>query len=475
MSSKDNLINFLQSYKVNFSSKSVKVAGAFLKLFFNNLSALQYLSTLKKDKELLKARNLIGDLSLYWLHDEKWANITAISFFKKNIKWKDDNPDEIDLEIYMYQTIYPLIDKISEEVNKLKITDKQREVFAILLQTLLPFYFVKAANITEIVSYLTEKLSNFVCVGYPPKDYPQMETPRELANSWEYSACRGFKASYDQRTDIHFLLLTFNPQDDSITQKMNNKVEDAENEFIKRLAKLQEEEKDQSQQQSFSPTPSTVFPNYQLGLNYALSNEPILLNGMKVIFDQSAAVYPVSLQSKTISNQSEKFHFGFGKKKSGKPAPKAATTQDIGGATLSWTPKTEVELMRFATKEEVDQLKNNNNQYGFVVKHKDSTRNAVWFVDIDDFNTKSYTVDFANDRPYILTTKLKVTDKDFINFENVDPKSPTKFEGEAKHPDQVIVKSNEKGAYGIGRNLIDKNEINVQHNPNAKKQTQRRK
>ncbi|NEQ76487.1 MAG: hypothetical protein F6K23_27705 [Okeania sp. SIO2C9] len=32
--------------------------------------------------------------------------------------------------------------------------------------------------------------------------------------------------------------------------------------------------------------------------NYALSNEPIMLNGMKVIFDHSAPVYPVTLQPK---------------------------------------------------------------------------------------------------------------------------------------------------------------------------------
>ena len=40
------------------------------------------------------------------------------------------------------------------------------------------------------------------------------------------------------------------------------------------------------------------FPNNRSELNYALSDEPILLNGMKVIFDQSASVYPVNLQPK---------------------------------------------------------------------------------------------------------------------------------------------------------------------------------
>ena len=40
------------------------------------------------------------------------------------------------------------------------------------------------------------------------------------------------------------------------------------------------------------------FPNHQSELNYALSDEPILLNGMKVLFDQQASVYPVDLQLK---------------------------------------------------------------------------------------------------------------------------------------------------------------------------------
>lgn len=37
----------------------------------------------------------------------------------------------------------------------------------------------------------------------------------------------------------------------------------------------------------------TKFPRSQPGLNYALVEEPILLNGMKVLFDQPVSVYPV--------------------------------------------------------------------------------------------------------------------------------------------------------------------------------------
>jgi hypothetical protein len=43
---------------------------------------------------------------------------------------------------------------------------------------------------------------------------------------------------------------------------------------------------------------ANLFPHFASELNYALSSEPILLNGMKVIFDQPVGVYPVNLESK---------------------------------------------------------------------------------------------------------------------------------------------------------------------------------
>jgi hypothetical protein len=48
---------------------------------------------------------------------------------------------------------------------------------------------------------------------------------------------------------------------------------------------------------SFSGSKS-VFPHFASDLNYALSSEPVLLNGMKVIFDRPVSVYPVTLESK---------------------------------------------------------------------------------------------------------------------------------------------------------------------------------
>ncbi|BDA75144.1 hypothetical protein RIVM261_033190 [Rivularia sp. IAM M-261] len=41
-----------------------------------------------------------------------------------------------------------------------------------------------------------------------------------------------------------------------------------------------------------------LFPHFAFGLTYSFSNEPILLNGMKVIFDQPVGLYPVNLESK---------------------------------------------------------------------------------------------------------------------------------------------------------------------------------
>lgn len=45
------------------------------------------------------------------------------------------------------------------------------------------------------------------------------------------------------------------------------------------------------------------FPLSHSELNYALSNEPLLLNGMKILFDQSATVYPVSVQPRDATTR----------------------------------------------------------------------------------------------------------------------------------------------------------------------------
>ncbi|MBD2458334.1 hypothetical protein H6G80_30240 [Nostoc sp. FACHB-87] len=42
----------------------------------------------------------------------------------------------------------------------------------------------------------------------------------------------------------------------------------------------------------------SLFPHHEYGFTVAMSDEPVLLNGMKVIFDQPVGVYPVNLESK---------------------------------------------------------------------------------------------------------------------------------------------------------------------------------
>lgn len=64
------------------------------------------------------------------------------------------------------------------------------------------------------------------------------------------------------------------------------------------------------------PAPSlssskNLFPRSESSLTTALSSESVILNGMKVIFDQSASAYPVSLQPKTLSSQPENLGFSF--------------------------------------------------------------------------------------------------------------------------------------------------------------------
>jgi hypothetical protein len=139
---------------------------------------------------------------------------------------------------------------------------------------------------------------------------------------------------------------------------------------------------------------------------------------------------------------------------------------NIGGAELSWLPKTTGEVKRYATAEEKIQLDSYDGNYRYV-KHKNSDRNAVWFSDTG----KEYKADFASDRPYIFATSLNERDySNFINSENV----PT-FEGEAQHPDKIIVKENERGAYGIGRNIIDGKSITVTPNQVKKKKKKHRR
>ncbi len=43
-------------------------------------------------------------------------------------------------------------------------------------------------------------------------------------------------------------------------------------------------------------TRQTLFPHTSLGFARAASDEPVLLNGMRVLFDDKVALYPVELE-----------------------------------------------------------------------------------------------------------------------------------------------------------------------------------
>jgi hypothetical protein len=130
---------------------------------------------------------------------------------------------------------------------------------------------------------------------------------------------------------------------------------------------------------------------------------------------------------------------------------------ELGGSALSWDPYGEKTLVRYATEQEHTEFLKRN-LYS-VVNYGGSTDKAIWFA------TKGGTYDagFAAGRPWRVVVKVLVDEgTPLINFESC------KFKGEASHPSQVILKENEKGAYGIGRSMIDKLKPKWEANPKSK-------
>lgn len=116
--------------------------------------------------------------------------------------------------------------------------------------------------------------------------------------------------------------------------------------------------------------------------------------------------------------------------------PVQRVAKEIGGALLSWQPAVGIKLSRYAEASEVT-----DNKYTGRSDNK-----AVWLAD----PAKGYDFSASTERPYVATLAAgwTVASADpWVNFEI------PKFKGEAKYPDQIIVKENEKGAYGIGRNI----------------------
>lgn len=128
-----------------------------------------------------------------------------------------------------------------------------------------------------------------------------------------------------------------------------------------------------------------------------------------------------------------------------KPPPKEKwTTKPVGGSDLSWDPYGNKTLVRFATEQEHDEFLRTK-KYSRV-NYGGSLDKAIWFA------TKGgqYDANFASARPWQVIVEVHVDNHtSLINFEAEE------FRGEAAHPDQVILKENERGAYGIGRNMID--------------------
>ena len=128
-----------------------------------------------------------------------------------------------------------------------------------------------------------------------------------------------------------------------------------------------------------------------------------------------------------------------------KKTKKAWKTKSVGGSDLSWDPYGEKTLVRYATEGEHTEFLRTK-RYS-VVNYGGSRDKAIWFTTLGG----AYDAGFAASRPWRVIVNVLVNEgTPLINFES------DKFDGEAAHPNHVILKENEKGAYGIGRKMIDK-------------------
>jgi len=130
--------------------------------------------------------------------------------------------------------------------------------------------------------------------------------------------------------------------------------------------------------------------------------------------------------------------------KKGKGAKEKWKIKPVGGFPLQWDPYGDKVLVRFATEEEHAEFVRRNG-YRHVL-YNGTRDKAVWFATMGG----AYDADFAAKRPWKVTVYVEVNERSpLINFESDD------YRGEAEHRTQVIVKNNESGAYGIGRDMID--------------------
>ena len=127
--------------------------------------------------------------------------------------------------------------------------------------------------------------------------------------------------------------------------------------------------------------------------------------------------------------------------------------KEVGGFDLQWDPYGQKNLVRYATEEEHEEfVKRNGYRH---VSYNGSRDKAIWFA------TKggAYDANFAAKRPWQVTVSFPVNEQTpLIHAES------SEFRGEAEHRTQVIVKNNEIGAYGIGRDMIDKLDVTWEKN-----------
>lgn len=194
------------------------------------------------------------------------------------------------------------------------------------------------------------------------------------------------------------------------------------------------------------------------GAKYSFSNVPLLdqdtpqeprLKGHCSEDSEMRLVSPHKLETaqmmdyKKNKNKSKKGGMNEARKKANKqpvPGPKLPEN-------MAWNIPygEELTLCRYATAHEYNQYVVSGNYSR--VEHKGSINNAVWFMT----NGGNYTADFASGREWKVTIYVVINQATpLIHAEHED------FDGEAQHPNQVIVKNNEPGAYGIGREIIKK-------------------
>ncbi|MEM6613526.1 MAG: hypothetical protein AAF652_14950, partial [Cyanobacteria bacterium P01_C01_bin.72] len=84
---------------------------------------------------------------------------------------------------------------------------------------------------------------------------------------------------------------------------------------------------------------SNLFPTLASGFTTALAHEPVLLNGMKVLFDQQTSVYPVSLQIKDSEYFNSSLAQGLGKNNNLSRALNLKTWADVLKLEINYTHK----------------------------------------------------------------------------------------------------------------------------------------